>query len=354
MMTPPLCAYLRDMEPALLKTLCRLLPGITDTSTLRVRRLGADSSHLIVLLTSPYDPCARIVLKARPPHSKLNQDLGVEAALHRDIAPKIAANNSATRCPAFLAYLPDPEALFLEAVDGIRLDHALFHLRHSQPPQPLPHLIALAAEWLAHFHNHTTTASLGSPFEMLTELFLQEHVYRVFCRHASPHLYTRLRRTIDRLARRYHDFQTPACMVHGEFAPYHVLIGDKQIYVIDLASSHRGYPYEDLAFFTAFYDALLPWRRIIGQWRLPFRTQNDLFLQAYFATAGRFPEPMMIAFRLARIHAMSIYARQLEAVDDWRRQIYSQVARRLLSFRFTSLCHAELDAVDVLATTSGP
>ena len=349
-MSASLRAYLRDMEPALLETLRCLLPGVADTSTLHIRRLGEDSSHVIALLASRTEPDVRIILKARPPHSRLSQDLGVEAALYRDIAPKVWATNSATRCPEFLAYLPDPGVLFLEAVEGSRLDHALFHLGHNSVSQPLPYLIELAAEWLAHFHTHTTlatTAPLGGPFETLAELFLEEHVHRVFLRHGSPELYKRVRRVVDMLARRYHDFQIPACMVHGEFAPYHVLIADRRIYVIDLASSHRGYPYQDVAYFTTFYDALLPWRRVIGEWRLPFRGQTDLFLRTYFAMTGPPPEPMMVALRLARIHAMTIYARQLEAEGTWKRQIYSQVARRLLGSRFRTLCYTELDALSM-------
>jgi hypothetical protein len=42
--------------------------------------------------------------------------------------------------------------------------------------------------------------------------------------------------------------------VHGVFAPYHILVSEGRIYVLDLESSRAGYPYEDLALFQADAD----------------------------------------------------------------------------------------------------
>ena len=64
------------------------------------------------------------------------------------------------------------------------------------------------------------------------------------------------------------------------------MVQNEDLYVIDFGSSHRGFPCEDLARFSTFYEGLLPWRGAIALLRFPVARQINVFLESYAAHAG--------------------------------------------------------------------
>ena len=95
--------------------------------------------------------------------------LAAESRLLSEVAPRISAQNPATRCPRALAYRASPGLLALEAVEGPRLDAVLFGLASTRERRDVGRLLELCGEWLARFHELTRTGEEGNPFEWALE-----------------------------------------------------------------------------------------------------------------------------------------------------------------------------------------
>jgi Ser/Thr protein kinase RdoA (MazF antagonist) len=261
--------------------------------------------------------------------------------MFRTIGPQMSAGNPDTRCPEMLAYYPDRGLMLLEFVDGHRLDTLQLGLARSSA-HDLSRLTGLCGEWLARFHALTRLPEEANPFETLTESFRRAPPWLV---HQDVETYDEVRRLAEALRRRFPDFKQPLCMIHGEFAPYHILVRDSAIHVIDFGSSRKGYPFEDLTFFTSFYDSRLPWRRLVGAIRIDFEEEKGRFLESYRHYSGAFDDRMESVMRLSRIHAMARYVTAVGAKDTWRAACYSRIAQPWVRRLFWNVCREELEAL---------
>ncbi len=231
------------------------------------------------------------------------QRLETEEYVLRCIAPEIWQANAKTRCPRVLAFFPEQELLLLEMVDGKSLKDVLFGLGPS--PGNLSDLLALSGEWLARFHAITQSAP-ANPFEWLESAFAGKKIRDVFHNCGVAELYPALANLLQQFRVKYPHFCRPLCRVHSEFIPLHVLVKNDAIYVIDFGASRLGFGYEDVAMFSTFFDALLPWRAVAGSLHLRLAKQKNIFRKSYLAHCQQtFGVPDHIVMRFAYLLAMA-------------------------------------------------
>jgi Ser/Thr protein kinase RdoA (MazF antagonist) len=189
----------------------------------------------------------------------------------------------------------------------------------------------------------------GNPLDWLTDFFALQSTRKLFDLYADDVMYAAVTTAVDALGRRYPSLRVRRCLIHGMFAPFHVLVTGVAIYVIDLASCRPGYAVQDIACFITFRDTLLPWRRIPAL-RTDMIAQHRRFLEAYFGTVGR-PEEYesdRALLALARIQAIFAYAGHLEARDTFTRFAYSTLARPFMRQSVNRVCRSELKCLSDL------
>ena len=342
----PLLAELQRLEPDIRRHFIRHYPDV-PTGALKFRVLSEPSSHPLVAVESPAAARPRLLMKCRRKHDRISQSLQTEQRVLMDVAPKLAASNDATRCPAALAYYPEEQMLLMELVDGPRLDMIQFGAARSTVR--IPDLLELCAKWLAGFHALTESSETGNPFDWVAELFDHTARRHIFEGLWSKDRYADLRQLVEVLRRRHSGLKLPRCLVHGEFAPYHVLVANESIYVIDLASARESYPFQDLGYFCAFFDALLPWRRALGALRMDPMAQQRHFLRCYFRERPELGEASDALTRLAHLQAMIPFFNHSRVRDSWKTTLYSMIAKPWARHRFHVVCERESAALRALA-----
>ncbi len=340
-----LAEHLRALEPAIRSHFARICPDMAHWPTLRTRPIGRDASHAMAVIEAADHPTCRLLAKGAPRHAGVRQSLAKEATVLAEITPKIRAHNSHTRSPEMIAYYPDRDVLLLELVPGVRLDVLVFGIGLRRQAGALPATLGLAAQWLSAFHTIMRSGDRGNPFDRLAERFERPSTRTVFSDYGGLPQWTEILRLLDSCRRRYGGHQETLTTIHGEFAPYHVLVDGDVVYVIDLASSDVGHPFEDVAFFTTFYDMALPWRRCAAAFREPIETQQEIFLRAYFAGRPRLTEVERAVMRFARIHAATRFAGQLVAPETTLRRLAAAVAKPWVSQRLRHIWHVEIEAL---------
>ena len=339
---------LRLLEPDIRAHFTRQFPD-APAGALNFRLMTGPSSHPLVSVESRFAAHPRLLMKCRRKHDRISQSLQTEQRVLMDVAPKLAASNDATRCPAALAYYPEQEMLLMELVDGPRLDTIQFGLRRPTVKRPLPELLQLCAQWLARFHVITESSESGNPFDSISELFEHTARRKMFERLWSEEGYAELQRLLDAFRRRHAALRLKRCLIHGEFAPYHVLVRDEHIYVIDLAACRESYPFHDLGYFCAFFDALVPWRRALGALRMHPAKQQQYFLSCYFRERPELGEASEALTRLAHLQAMIPFVGHSRVRDSWKTTLYSMVAKPWVRHRFRVVCERERTALRALA-----
>ena len=326
----------------------RRFPDVPRDSKWRWRTLPGDASHPIIVIESPANPRARMLLKGQLKYQRRWQSMDTEYQVLNEIAPLIAQGNPATRCPEVIAYYRDRQMLLLEMVDGRLLDRIVYGF--ARPPRgDLRRTLELCGEWLARFHALTASGQEGNPFDWVIER-LERPGIRALCeRFTQRGVYEQTRMLVKRLRKEHDDLRRPVCTVHGMFAPFHVLVNDDGVYVFDLASCRTGFIYQDLACFLTFADTRFPWRRILGAMRLRFGEQRAAFLKGYFGVAGEPGRADQALLRLARLLAVLEFANHLKAKDTWKRAIDSRVAMPFMRLRVRAAFKEELRALGELA-----
>ncbi|MGH2359592.1 MAG: phosphotransferase family protein [bacterium] len=289
-----------------------VFPDLPQGAPVRGWRLHRSLGHDIEAWEATREPERRLVLKMRRapvgdrPQWVERQEhaMATEHRVLTEVAPRISHQNPTTRCPRVLAYRPASGLLALEAVDGPTLDSVLFGLAPTRARRRVGRLLELCGEWLARFHELTRTGETGNPFEWMLEQFTLPAVQAVFDRAAEGPTWVGLCEVARGLHAAYPTFRVARCAVHKVFAPYHVLVSDGRIYVIDLEASCPGYPYEDLALFDAYYDMRLPWQTALAATRLPIVEQRRALLRGYARYAPAFQEADGLVLRLARLHSL--------------------------------------------------
>lgn len=302
-------------------------PGTCITPlNLKYRVLAVDSSHPILVVEPNDSTKQRLLLKCRRKHGLVHQSLNTEYRFLSQIGPQLSAENPYIRCPEAKAFFAEQQVLIMEMIEGERLSSIQFSLGMSRLSAHLPALLHLCAAWLARLHLLTQTNARENPFRLLAASLEQHNRRASFIRHAGHRAYDSCLSFLLKYQGRYSDYTEPLCTLHGEFAPYHVLVRGTSIYVIDLASSRTGYALEDVAFFETFFDALLPWRHIAGLMPLGPTQQKRIFLDAYLNATSSLSEPARAVLRFTRINSMLTFMGTLEAKDTWKRCVYSYVA----------------------------
>ena len=335
-----LAGHVQELEADIRAQLRQWGSNLPVDAKVSIAPLRENASHRMAIVTVE-GMGRRLLVKGQPNHDLIFQSLEIESRMFKTIGPQMTAANPATRCPEMLSYYPDRGLMLLEFVDGHRLDALQLGLARSSA-YDLSRLTGLCGEWLARFHALTRLPEQGNPFETLSESFRVAPPWLV---EQDVEIYDEVRRLAEALRRRFPDFTQPLCMIHGEFAPYHILVRDGRIYVIDFGSSRKGYPFEDQMFFTCFYDSRLPWRRLAGAIRMDFEEEKRRFLESYRRCSGPFDDRMGSVLRLGRIRAMARYVTALEARDTWRATFYSRIARPWVRRLFRNVCREELAAL---------
>jgi len=269
--------------------------------------------------------------------------LRIETDILNTITPRIAEENPAARTPRVLAYAPQRELLLMEKVSGKSLKSFLSDLSGGSSSR-LSSLLQLSGEWLGRFHTLTEQAEGHNPLEWLMQRFKKPSVQIAFAVCSQREAYSELLGLIDMFRDLRPALTRNLCRVHGEFTPLHVIVQDDAVYIIDFASSHLGFVYEDLALFTAFYDGLLPWRVITGSQLLNFASQKDLFNKAYaYHAPWKFQYEDDLLMRFARLGALAEIEASWETERaGWHNVLYSRVARTWLRRRLPRIIGREL------------
>lgn len=159
------------------------------------------------------------------------------------------------------------------------------------------------------------------------ELFEQLRLdpYLVTCQVRRPQHADALQRVLDRLRARRD------CVVHGDFSPKNVLVGEGGLWVLDHEVAHVGDPQFDLSFMLTHLVLKAVYRPETAG---GYRACADAFLAAYADTApdaGQIDGPELCALTgallLARVHGKS----PAEYLDDGGRDRVSRLADRILS-----------------------
>jgi tRNA A-37 threonylcarbamoyl transferase component Bud32 len=338
--------WLAQVEPAVRTGRHRMFPGLADDVPLRIKPLHVNASHFMALVEAKDGSGPSLVVKGDRKHSRVWQSLEPESDVLTNIAPRIWPDRAAARCPKVLAFFPEQQALVLERIAGERLSDMLCGFAKSSSAPAIAGLVSLCGQWLAEFHQSTRSLRTGNPFEWLMGAFESDGVKRVFQKYASRGLYHVIRQLLRNYLENFSDFQPSLCMVHGDFAPYHVLVNSGRIYVIDLGSCHLGYRYEDLASFTRYYDALLPWRSVAAKRWFSLDQQKRTFLGAYASHEEPLNEPESILMRFARMHKIAASLALLLAPGHTLREaLYSRVAVASLAPRLEAICNQEIRAL---------
>lgn len=84
-----------------------------------------------------------------------------------------------------------------------------------------------------------------------------------------------------------------------------VLVHEGSIYVIDLESSHLGYPCEDLALFSTSQEMFAPWRLGLAGQRMKAAERHEAFVAGYIGHAGSLTQPETVLMRFACLLALA-------------------------------------------------
>ncbi len=332
-----------DLPQEIYPRLRLLCPDMPIGATFRAcQRLGF--SHEIWLLESSPQPTYRFLLKGPKLHDRVWQSLENEAHILGTVTPTISQVNSLIRTPQVLAWYPDLSVLVLELIDGPAVSSILYGLMPSFSGHNLPHLIALAAEWLAQFHHRTRTGENGRPFAWLQQQFTEDYVKVLFTALGAPDEYGRILDLLDRLSAAYSGYLTPTCTVHGDLTPCHVLSRGNAIYIIDFGSTSVGYPLQDLAFFLTYPVLLPPHRQAAAIARLLPLSLDRIFFRACEKHGLALTASDRVLLPLFRLHSLRVHAARALASASSDGNFRARVKRRWLRWQFQRACSRELSA----------
>jgi len=179
----------------------------------------------------------RVVLKRALPRFRVADEWLVprERALYEARALELMAPLVPGSVPELLDVDPETFTLVIEgAPDGWRSWKSLL-LEGAADAAIAERLGGL----LSVLHTSTTDVDLGSAASFDAQR-IDPYLRTIQRRH--PALSDRIGEYIDRL------LATDVCIVHGDFSPKNVLVGDGHVWVIDWEIVHRGDPAFDLAF----------------------------------------------------------------------------------------------------------
>lgn len=286
----------------------------------------------------------RCFAKKTPANYHGPQRLEQEEHILRNISPKIWEANKHARTPQVLAFFPECQLLLLELVEGTPLKKLVFN-------RNIPYFARLAGEWLARLHA-TTRAGDADPFVWLETAFTEAKVRTAFRHSSAADVYEPLLELLSRFHRKFANYHQPLCLVHGEFTSLHVLTKEECIYVIDFGSSRTGFGCEDVAFFSTFHNALLPWRHLAGYLRYPLSMQSRVFLQSYFEHRTQDMDLADdIVLRFASIRAVALHASCWEVDrDGWAPNLCSRIGRQWTRRRLAAFVRNEFRSLQEIGS----
>lgn len=303
---------------------------------------GRPASHPLFAVERADGGPGRLLLKVPRRSGARPHGPATEYRVLNDIAPAIARENSATRCPEVLERYGDPPAILMEMLEGAITLKALAFGLARQREIGAATATALAGEWLARFHR-LTAAGMGEPVGVLRDRLAALPIRGAIERHTARGTVSALERHLDRLAGRAPGPRRPRCLVHGFFVAEHVLVHHAAVYIVDLESCRPGFGLEDLAAATVWPQLLMPWRRALGRWRGGPGGGDAALLAGYAAVAGPLGADDVAMLRMARV----LTAAEWIARVDFTERGWRDAARRLCGWplwcrRFRALCRREL------------
>ena len=349
--TSPLSSLIEQMEELKEEILKQVLPfGVhKGTTEIICRPLSARAMHNLASVELRNNGnTVHCFAKKTAANYHGPQRLDREAQILRQVTPKIWAANKQARSPQVLAFFPEQQLLLLEFVNGTPLKNLVFN-------RNIPHFVRLAGEWIARLHTTTRTGE-ADPFTWLEAGFTDAKVRTAFQQCSAAALYDPLQELLRHFHRQFSHYQQPLCLVHGEFTSLHVLTKEDNIYVIDFGSSRTGFGCEDVAFFSTFYEALLPWRQLAGYVRYPLNSLSKIFLHSYFKHYGQSIGPAEdIVLRFANIRAMALHASCWEGDrQGWAPNLYSRIMRQWIRRRLGTFVRQEFRSLEQIASAGLP
>jgi aminoglycoside phosphotransferase (APT) family kinase protein len=210
------------------------------------------------------------------------------------------------RVPALIAYLPVNKVVFMEAIEGRRLDDVL---RNDQS------LAAEAGAWLATFH--------GSGFQSPTDCGLARQ--RATVERWSAHVPS-LQPLTSALRDRLPDLPNPRLPVHYDFWYSQVFVDNDSTVVLDFDQAGMGDPSYDVVRFQAQLDLLaIRWRREAHA----LRSASNAFRAGYDSVAP-LPQvpPALAAFEWLRLaYKRLLHHKRLDEADYALAQARARLAR---------------------------
>jgi aminoglycoside phosphotransferase (APT) family kinase protein len=290
--------------------------GVIGPGPASVEALGGGVSNIVLAVTTAQQ---RVVLKQALPRLRVVREWLAkrERALAEARALALAVALAPGSSPRVLDVDPDRCALTIEAApaDWLTWKERLFDGAADTATA------ARLGELLAGWHRGTSEQDAGlDEWDSFEQLRIDPYYREAARRH--PDLAETIIGYVDAMA------AGRVCLVHGDFSPKNILLGDSGLWVIDFEVAHRGDP----AFDVAFLLTHLSLKAIV----LPELRTELLACAAAFDVAYREAAPPLVAeyvlghvgcLMLARVDGKS----PVEYLDDAAQVRARAVARSLLA-----------------------
>ena len=216
--------------------------GLVESSgAVEAHELGGGVSNVVLAVTSERDG---MVVKQSLPRLRVDQEwlakrervlteaeaLKLVGALTEGVVPGVRATDAA-RCAIVIDLAPPEWRNWKDDLLGGRFD-----------PAVAVRLGALLATWHRETADDSEIADRFGDDEAFEQLRVDPYLRTVMAR--WPQLERPVGQYVDQMT------GTRVCLVHGDFSPKNVLVGDDGLWVLDFEVAHVGDPVFDLAFMT--------------------------------------------------------------------------------------------------------
>ena len=210
---------------------------VSHGEPLSVQPLGGGVSNVVLAVESPH---TRVVVKQSLPRLRVADEwlANRERAVTEAEALRLAAQLTPDAIPRVFDVDPVECALVMELAPPGWLTWKEFLLAGEADAGVAARVGSLLAAW----HRETMGGGTGAfSDQTVFDQLRVDPYYRTLARR-RPELAPEIERHVERM------LATRLCLVHGDYSPKNVLLGDGGLWVIDFEVAHVGDPVFDLAF----------------------------------------------------------------------------------------------------------
>lgn len=240
-----------------------------------------------------------VILKQHRPEADAARSAGTRACYEHDVLVSLrAAMTGDFSVPRPLLVDKPLGAVVIERARGRALDeHVREGKRSDAGARSLLPLVARAGTWLRLMQHHTRSSEDARP--LLRRVVEQAHSH-LDAISAHDWLIRRRRKPISNALRRLGQrVQSGVAGHHGDYWPGNIFLDDTRVEVIDFEGYRLGLPVEDVAYFLAQLELLMP--------RHPRRVPplREAFLDAYYDGSPRDDDALRLFTLTKTLHALS-------------------------------------------------